>query len=67
MYKIVIQFKQGTDIKMVIDAISHSIIEQGLFSIIGEDRKRYLIPLSNITYIEFDSQLDTIINNNKSN
>ena len=60
-YTVTIQVKQETVKKIVIKAVSHSIIDPQLFSIIGVDRKRYLFPLSNISYIEFDNQLDIIL------
>ncbi len=47
--------------KKIISAISHSIIEPSLLSIVGSDRRRYLIPLSAIAFIEFNEQLDNIL------
>lgn len=61
MYSITIQLRKGNVKEIVIQASSHTISENELFSIIGSDKRRYLIPLSNIAYVEFDKKLDEII------
>jgi hypothetical protein len=64
MYSMTIQFIAGVDNKITIEADGHSIIEPALFSVVGSDKRRYLIPLSNIAIIEFDDRLGDVLQKN---
>ena len=66
MYKITILMKNEIGSDLIVEADSHQLLENGLFSIIGVDKKRYLIPLSSIAYIEFDERLDEILAKTKA-
>jgi hypothetical protein len=64
-YTAIIRFKDYSD-DLVIESIGHSIIEPQVFSIIDVDAKRYLIPISSILYIEFDSRLNEVLTRNEN-
>lgn len=57
-YGMVIFFTNDSTLECMI--VQHSL-ENGILSFIRNNRERYLVPLSSIKYIQFESKLDEIL------